>query len=315
MSGAATSAPQSSLHGASLQSAFFGELSAVLAVGGAVLLLGVMLLLALSLGRARPVRQRLWLLGGGIALPVAVLGALFFYGESRRPPWRPIPPPDALVVTVTGHMWWWDIRYSDPQAGREFVTANEIRLPAGRPVYFALASGDVIHSFWVPALGGKMDMVPGRLQHLLVTPTAEGRWRGQCAEFCGEQHARMALDLLVVSPAQFDAWSAAQARPVPPVAPGSGHPGLRAFEKHRCSFCHTVRGVAEQAARGLGPDLTHVGGRLSLAGATLPNTPQHLRDWIAHVQRIKPGARMPSGAGRMPDQDLEDIAAWLSTLQ
>lgn len=312
MSGTAAATPQSSLHAGSVQAASFGELSAVLSVGAAALLLGVMLLLALSLGRARPVRVRLWLVGGGIALPVAVLTALFFYGESRRPDWRPMPPADALVVTVTAHLWWWDIRYSDPRTGAEFVTANEVRLPVGRPVYFALASGDVIHSFWVPALGGKMDMVPGRLQHLLVQPTAEGRWRGQCAEYCGEQHARMALDVLVVAPQAFERWSAAQARPA---SVAESHPGLQAFEKHRCSFCHRVRGVADEASRGLGPDLTHVGGRLSLAAASLPNTPQNLRSWITHTQQLKAGARMPSGAGRVPDHELEDIAAWLSTLK
>lgn len=312
MSGASAAPPQSSLQAGSVQSASFVELSTVLACGAAAILLIVMLLLAMSLGRARPMNLRVWLWGGGITLPAAVLWALFIYGERLRPDWRPIPPADALVVTVTGHMWWWDIRYSDPRTGIEFVTANEIRLPVGRPVYFALASADVIHSFWVPALGGKMDMVPGRLQHLLLQPTVAGRWRGQCAEYCGEQHARMALDVLTVPAQEFDRWAAAQAGPA---AASPGHLGRLAFERHRCSFCHQVRGVAEQAARGLGPDLTHVGGRLSLAAATLPNAPPQMRDWIAHTQEIKPGARMPSGAGRLPEQDLQEIAAWLSTLQ
>ena len=312
MSATTAAAPQSSLQAGSAQSASFGELSGVLALGAAAIFLAVMLLLLVSLGRARPVHVRLWLLGGGIAMPVAVLGALFVYGERHRADWRPLPEAHALVVTVTGHMWWWDVRYSDPRTGIEFVTANEIRLPVGRPVYFALASADVIHSFWVPALGGKMDMVPGRLQHLLVQATVAGRWRGQCAEYCGEQHARMALDVLTVPAPAFDHWAAAQARPA---AADPAHRGRLAFEKHRCSFCHQVRGVAEQAARGLGPDLTHVGGRLSLAAATLPNAPLQMRDWIAHTQQIKPGARMPSGAGRLPEQDLQEIAAWLSTLQ
>ena len=129
-------------------------------------------------------QARWWLYGGGLAFPAVVLVALFFYGERHRPAWRPVPPADALVIGITGHMWWWEVRYRDPASGAEIRTANEVRIPAGRPVYFGLTSADVIHSFWVPALGGKMDMLPGRVQHLLLQADRPGAWRGQCAEYC-----------------------------------------------------------------------------------------------------------------------------------
>ena len=320
MSAPAAQPAQSALHVAGPVADTLLEVTTVLTVGAVLIFGGVMLLLAMSLrGGPRPVRARWWLLGGGIAFPVAVLSALFVYGERHRPAWRPVPPADALVVSVTGRMWWWEVRYDDPRTGRRFATANEIRLPAGRPVYFALASEDVIHSFWVPALGGKMDMVPGRMQHLLLQADAPGRWRGQCAEYCGEQHARMALDVVALAPADFEAWADAQARPVAPHAERSVQAGREAFLAHRCDACHTVRGVTSPDPDGRdvrrGPDLTHVGGRLSLGAATVPNTPETMREWVAHTQQLKPGARMPAGEHRLPPAAIEDIAAWLSGLK
>lgn len=311
---------QSALHAAGPVANGLLDVTSVLVGGAAVIFAGMMLLLAASMrGSLRPVRTRLWLLGGGVAFPVIVLTALFVYSERHRPAWRPVPPPDALVVSVTGRMWWWEVRYDDPRAGRRFTTANEIRIPAGRPVYFALTSDDVIHSFWVPALGGKMDMVPGRMQHLLLQADGPGRWRGQCAEYCGEQHARMALDVLALAPADFEAWADGQALPVPPDGDRAVGAGREAFLAQRCDACHTVRGVTPPGPDGrgvrLGPDLTHVGGRLSLGAATWPNTPETMRDWVAHTQAAKPGARMPSGEGRVPPGAVEDIAAWLSTLK
>ncbi|MET4579969.1 cytochrome c oxidase subunit II [Ottowia thiooxydans] len=318
-SGATLSTPQSAFHAGGEQSAAFIELTIVLVAGATVIFAGVMLLLFLSLSREGRAHTRLWLMGGGVLMPVVVLTALFFYSEWKRPAWKPVPPPNALVVSVTGHMWWWEVTYHDTQTGSRFVTANEIRLPQGRPVYFALASEDVIHSFWVPALGGKMDMVPGRIQHLLLTPAALGRWRGQCAEFCGEQHALMALDVVVSSAEEFNAWALTQAQPAMTTDLLLSHPGRSAFLQNRCNFCHAVRGISDAdpgvAQSGLGPDLTHVGSRVSLAAATLPNTPQNLRRWIEHTQDIKPGARMPSGADRVPSKDMEDIAEWLSQLK
>src|SRR5690606_20709313 len=149
-------------------------------------------------GRVRP---RLWVNGGGLAFPGAVLAALFAWSLPMTPTWKPVPPADALVVGVTGHLWWWDECNRRPAAGESIRTAYGIRIPLGRPVYLALDSADVIHSFWVPQLAGKMDMLPGRIQHLLLSADRPGTFRGQCAEFCGGQHALMAVHVVAMEPA------------------------------------------------------------------------------------------------------------------
>jgi len=288
-------------------------LSWVLFAGGFLIFVGVMLLLAWAWRRpAGTVRQRLWILAGGLLFPGAVLAALFAWQLQLGTPWKPMPPPGALVIAVKGHMWWWEVLYRDPASGAEIASANEIRIPAGRPVYLALSSADVIHSFWVPALAGKLDMVPGRLQHLLLSADSPGTWRGQCAEFCGEQHARMALQVVALEPAAFDAWLAAQARPAAAPASPQQELGRQAFLGQRCDACHTVRGVAESSR--LGPDLTHVGSRGHLAAGTLPNTPEGRAQWIAHVQQVKTGARMPS-YDRLDAATLAALAEWLGALQ
>ncbi|HSV47575.1 MAG TPA: cytochrome c oxidase subunit II, partial [Ramlibacter sp.] len=239
----------------------------VLIAGGLAIFIGVMLLLARALRRrAGTVRTRLWIVGGGLVFPGVVLAGLFAWTLAMTPAWKPVPPPGALVVAVTGTLWWWDVRYRDPATGAEIRTANEVRIPTGRPVYLALDSADVIHSFWVPQLAGKMDMVPGRLQHLLLSAGRPGVYRGQCAEFCGEQHARMALHVVALAPAEFDAWLAAQARPALPPATPRQEAGRQAFLAQRCDACHAVRGVGGDSR--LGPDLTHVGSRLHLAAGT-----------------------------------------------
>lgn len=285
----------------------------VLFGGALVIFTGVMLLLAWSLrSRAATVRPRLWVLGGGVVFPAVVLVALFFWLLPRMPAWKPIPPADALIVTVKAHMWWWEVRYRDPATGADILAANEIRIPVGRPVYFALTSADVIHSFWVPQLAGKMDMLPGRMQHLLVTATGPGTWRGQCAEFCGEQHAQMALHVVGLEPAAFDAWLAAQARPAPAPATPRQLLGRETFLAQRCSACHTVRGVSEEGR--LGPDLTHFGSRLHLGAGLLANTPESRERWLTHIQQIKTGARMPS-YDRLEPETLEALGDWLGSLQ
>jgi cytochrome c oxidase subunit 2 len=308
--------PQSALRAAGPVAETLLEVSGVLAVGGTLIFAAVMVLLALAVRRRSggAVDTRWWIIGGGLVFPAVVLTALFAYSEWHRPPWKPVPPPNALIVGITGHMWWWEVRYRDPATGAEVVTANEIRIPVGRPVYFGLGSADVIHSFWVPSLGGKMDMLPGRVQHLQLQADQPGTWRGQCAEYCGEQHARMALHVVAEAPAAFDAWLAAVARPaVASVASPEIERGREAFLAHRCNACHTVRGVSEESR--LGPDLTHVGSRLHLGAGTVPNEPAQLAAWVAHTQQMKPGTRMPSSGERIADADLQSIAAWLTQLK
>ncbi|QJW84143.1 c-type cytochrome [Ramlibacter terrae] len=285
----------------------------VLFIGGAVIFAGVMLLLAFALRRpAGKVRGRAWVIGGGLVFPGVVLAALYAWQLPMTPAWKPVPPPDALVVTVTGRMWWWDVRYHDPATGADVFTANEIRVPVGRPVYPALASTDVIHSFWVPQLAGKLDMVPGKVQHLLLTADRAGTYRGQCAEFCGEQHARMALHVVALEPTAFDARLAAQAAPANMQVTQRQAAGRQAFPANRCDACHTVRGVGGESR--LGPDLTHVGSRLQLATGTLENTQASRERWIAHVQEVKTGARMPS-YDRLDAQTLGAMADWLGALK
>jgi cytochrome c oxidase subunit 2 len=285
----------------------------VLFAGGAVIFIAVMLLLAWSLRRrADAVRPALWIAGGGVLFPAIVLAALMAWSLPLSPAWKPVPPPGALVVSVTARMWWWDVSYTDPATGGAIRTANEIHIPTGRPVYLALSSTDVIHSFWVPQLGGKMDMLPGRMQHLLLSADWPGVYRGQCAEFCGEQHAQMALHVVAEAPDAFTAWLAEQARPGAVVPTARQAVGRDAFTAQRCDACHTVRGVTGESP--LGPDLTHVGSRLHLGAGTMLNTEQARAKWVAHVQQIKPGARMPSYE-RLDAHTLAAIADWLGSLR
>ena len=285
----------------------------VLIAGASAIFVFMMILLMRSLrARSGNLRPALWIVGGGVAFPGVVLAALFAWSLPMTPAWKPVPPPGALVVAVTGHMWWWEVRYRDAAMGVEVHTANEIRIPAGRPVYLALGSADVIHSFWVPQLAGKIDMLPGRQQHLLLSADRPGTYRGQCAEFCGEQHARMALHVVALEPAAFDAWLAAQAGPAVPPTTARQLAGRDAFLANRCDACHTVRGVGGESR--LGPDLTHMGSRLQLGAGTLPNTPAGRQQWLAHVQEVKKGARMPSYE-RLARAELEALAEWLGGLQ
>lgn len=305
---------QSVLAPAGEAAARIATLSWVLIIGASLIFIAVMGLLgrAMYAHGGRPLRTRLWIVGGGVVFPLAVLGVLLAWSMARTPEWLARPPPGALIVGITAHMWWWEVRYRDPASGQEVALANELHLPVGRPVWLGLSSPDVIHSFWVPALGGKMDMVPGRVDHLMVQASQAGVYRGQCAEYCGEQHARMALHVLARPADEFDAWLAAQAQAAAvPASPVLAR-GKQAFLEQRCNACHTVRGVSEEGR--LGPDLTHVGSRLYLGAGTLRNSPGAMAHWVADVQAIKPGARMPSSSG-MDAGTLVALAAWLEHLQ
>jgi cytochrome c oxidase subunit II len=298
---------------ASLQAGVLAELGWVLIAGAATIFGLTMALLALALRRRkRPVATAWWTVGAGIVFPAVVLSALLAYSVLRTAGLDRPPAGAPLVVGVTGHLWWWEVRYHDPASGRWITLANELRLPAGRVAQLGLESADVIHSFWVPALGGKMDLVPGRTNRLVVTAVAPGIYRGVCAEFCGTQHARMALHLVVEPPEQFDRWLAAQAAAAQVPVDAAPDQGRRAFLEHGCAGCHTIRGVAE--ARSLGPDLTHVGSRLHLGAGTLPNDRDALARWIADPQAFKPGARMPS-FGHLDRATLDALAAYLAQLR
>lgn len=281
-------------------------------VGATLIFAGVMALLVVALRpRVGTVNTRWWIVGGGLVFPAVVLSVLTAYTAMRSAQLTRVPPANALVVSVTGKMWWWEVRYRAPD-GTDVVLANEIHIPVDRPVVIGLSSTDVIHSFWIPRLGGKMDMVPGRTNQLVLQATEPGVYRGQCAEYCGEQHARMAMHVIAHAPADFDSWLAAQARPAAWTASALVQRGRDAFIAQRCTACHTVRGVAQEGR--LGPDLTHVGSRLHLGAGTLRNSAAAMQQWIAHVQQVKPGARMPS-YGQHDTAQVEAMAAWLEALK
>ena len=201
------------------------------------------------------------------------------------------PGPEPLTVTVIGHQWWWELRYQDPQANRNLTTANELHVPVGRTVLVKGESQDVIHSFWVPNFHGKRDLIPGYTQTGWFRADTAGTYFGQCAEYCGMQHAKMRLTVVAQPPEEFDRWYAAQLRDAAEPATPSARRGKEVFLTNGCVLCHQVRGTP--AGSHVGPDLTHFASRSSIAAGTLPNTRGHLAGWVMDPQRIKPGARMP----------------------
>jgi cytochrome c oxidase subunit 2 len=254
--------------------------------------------------------RRLIILGGAV-VPTVVLSALLVYGLALLPPLLEPAPPGSLRIHVTAEQWWWRIRYLAP--GEEPVElANELRLPVGKPVELELESRDVIHSFWIPALAGKMDMIPGRRTRLKLQPVRTGAFRGVCAEYCGASHAFMLFPVHVVDPAEFDRWLARQRRPAGPPPDPLAERGGRAFLAAGCGSCHSVRGTA--ASGRIAPDLTHVGSRDTLAAGRLANDPAEFHRWIANPGELKPGARMPA-FGMLPDEELRALAAFLEGLQ
>jgi cytochrome c oxidase subunit 2 len=245
--------------------------------------------------------------GGGVVFPILVL-ALLWALTLREVAVLDEPPSDPTVeIEVIGKRWWWEVRYPD----RGVTTANEIHVPVGETVDLSLRSGDIIHSFWVPELMPKTDMIPGRENRMWLRADRAGLYRGQCAEFCGLQHARMAFLVIAQPRAEFDAWLEEQAgQPAPPSEPET-MTGLESFLNAPCVGCHTVRGTP--ASGTLGPDLTHVASRRTLAAATIPNTPENMLAWIENSQRIKPGSLMPPI--ELPPEELRAIVAYLESLE
>ena len=245
--------------------------------------------------------------GLGISVPVlaaCTVWTLFVLGQVMRPASEP-----RLTLQVTAHQWWWEVRYLDPVAGRVFTTANEIHIPVGQPVRVILASPDVIHSFWVPKLAGKMDVIPGVTNVTWIEAAAPGRYRGQCAEFCGLQHARMAFFVTADRPADFNAWRDGQLAPPPAPASAEVAQGSALFAA-RCASCHTVSGTP--AGGIVGPELSHLATRATLAAGTIPNDAAHLSAWIADPAAIKPGVLMPKVP--MTPAQRAQVVAYLQSL-
>jgi cytochrome c oxidase subunit 2 len=216
-----------------------------------------------------------------------------------------VPRAGALEIHVIGKQWWWEFRYPE----LDIVTANEVHVPAGRAVTLRLEGPDVIHSFWVPQLGGKRDVVPGRVNRLTFTPDTPGEYPGQCAEYCGTSHANMAMRMIVQTPADFEKWVAAQrATPAEPTGPAAE--GKAVYVRSACVGCHTIKGVS---AGELGPDLTHFGSRKTLAAGMFPNTLDNVTAWLRMPAVMKPGAKMP--ALPMTEAEAKALAAYLLSLK
>ncbi len=256
-------------------------------------------------GEPKPVHGNLALEFGWTLIPVVIVTLIAVPTIAAVFRTQATPPADALRVEVIGHQWWWEARY--PSLG--ITTANELHLPVGRPVNLILKSADVIHSFWVPQIGGKRDLIPGRKNFLTFTVTTPGEYPGQCAEFCGISHANMRLLLVAQSPAEFRAWvERLKAPPAPPA--GETAAGLQAFLAGGCVACHTIQGVSPGV---VGPELTHFGSRKTLAAGLLPNTPEHLARWLANPRAVKPGALMP----KLPltEAQITALVAYLGSLK
>jgi cytochrome c oxidase subunit 2 len=217
-----------------------------------------------------------------------------------------------MEIDVTGHQWWWEITYPDSsESDKSFKTANEIHIPLGKPVLFRLATRDVIHSFWIPNLGGKRDLIPGRVNKIVIQADRAGVYRAQCAEFCGLQHAHMAMVVVAEDQKKFEAWKSQQQSPSSPATTAQQIRGRELFLSMPCANCHAITGIDAYAT--VGPDLTHLASRPTLAAGELLNTRGNLAGWVVDAGAIKPGANMP--ANEMSGAELQDLLAFLENLK
>ncbi len=255
--------------------------------------------------------QKSWrIITAGVALTIVVLITLAVadFAVQRR---LSAHPADALRIVLTGHQYWWEVEYDDANPSQRLRTANEIHIPVDRPVEFVLTSRDVIHSFWLPSLMGKKDLIPGYTNTEVVIAARPGTFTGQCAEFCGLQHAQMRLTLTADKPQDFERWRQQQLGEAAMPADDTARRGQQVFMSSTCILCHTIQGTPAGAT--VGPDLTHLASRGTIAAGTLPNTPANLASWILEPQRLKPGAMMPATA--LPPQDLAALTTYLGSLQ
>jgi cytochrome c oxidase subunit 2 len=306
---------QSALAPAGRDAERIAELFTVMSIGAAVIwtaVVGLTLWVSRFHTKAQPERYaNALILGGGVVFPIVVLTALLFYGLAPLPHLLALPPPGQLTVAVTGEQWWWRVRYQPP-GGPAFELANEIRVPVGERIELQLSASDVIHSFWVPSLAGKLDMVPGRVNRIAIEPTRTGTFRGACAEYCGASHSFMNFFVVVMERGAFDDWMRAEREDARPPADPVAQRGQTAFLANGCGACHTVRGTPADGT--VGPDLTHLGRRISLAAGTASNTPGDLQRWIAATDRMKPGVHMPA-FNMLNGAELAPLAAYLSGLR
>lgn len=266
---------------------------------------------------------QIWIAIGGIAIPVVVLTILFVIGLSLMSDFpihgMPGMPSSSQMVgsmkpeiLIIGHQWWWEMRYLNDDPSKMFTTANELHLPVGRPVNIEVETADVMHSFWIPALNGKVDLIPGQPNFIRLVASQPGVYTGQCAEYCGEEHALMRLMAVAQEPGAYQTWIADQLKPGEQPASPDAKAGEQLFVSTRCAMCHTVRGTT--AGGRVAPDLTHIGSRRMLASDIFPNNDAYLEAWITNAQSLKPDCLMPS----LPDytgEQISDLVAYLRQLK
>ncbi|UWZ86676.1 cytochrome c oxidase subunit II [Occallatibacter riparius] len=265
----------------------------------------------------------MWIAVGGIAIPLIVLSVLFVWGLALL---RAFPihgmhggPSHAMMahsmkpaILIVGHQWWWEIHYLSDDPSMEVTTANELHLPVGKPVNIRLETRDIMHSFWVPALHGKVDLIPGQPNYLRIEAAQPGEYQGQCAEYCGAEHARMRILAIAQTPNEYEAWLAGQRQPGNEPATEAAKAGQKIFLAGPCSMCHTVRGT--QAGGNVAPDLTHIGSRQMIAANYYRNNDAYLEAWITHAQSLKPQTQMPN-LTHFTGEQLADLTAYLRQLQ
>ncbi len=257
--------------------------------------------------QALPGGERTWVVGGGIVMPAGILiGVLAATLSVMRSTAATVPSSD-VVIEIVGHQWWWEVRYPI----HNFTTANEIRIPVGVPVELRMTGADVIHSLWIPELHGKMDLIPGRTTSLVIQADQAGEFLAQCTEFCGTQHAKMRLVVVAESPEAFAIWIRGQQAEVAAPTDENQRRGQQIFLGAACVYCHTVRGT--NATGQVGPDLTHLASRRTIAAGFLPNNRGHLAGWILDPQALKPGNLMPPTA--LSGEDLNDLLIYLESLK
>jgi len=253
-----------------------------------------------------------WILIGGIAVPAVILFCTFLVTLVIQAEISSPPRTTVATIEITGHRWWWEAKYLDADSDATAITANEIHVPVGEPVRLVLLSADVIHSFWVPRLAGKTDVIPGSRNTMWMQADQPGVYWGECAEYCGLQHAHMNFTVVAESPQAFRNWLALQRQPAAAAATDTlVARGLDAFKRSGCAACHSIRGTDAQGA--VAPDLTHLASRSMIAAGTLTNTPGNLAGWISNAQALKPGSGMPEM--KPSPQDLHTLVAYLETLK
>lgn len=289
------------------------EISEVLFVSAALIFAAMMVLAVITIWGPVRIRRRLarpaLILFAGVGFPVTALTLLLTYTLNATGSAKDGVNP-MVRVEIKGELWWWRVRYLDGSGSLLFETANEIRIPAGVPVEFVLTSDNVIHSFWVPELGGKLDMVPGHVNRMTVQVHEPGVFQGQCAEYCGAQHAKMRFTVQALAPEAFHQWVTAQSAPALSAGPRLQQ-GAQLFI-NACAMCHTVRGTRADGITG--PDLTHVASRSSLAAGALPNNVGAIAGWITASQHLKPGNLMPS-FDHWSGADVRAVATYLGSLK